>query len=319
MALDEAAEKRLMRLVSMRYETADTFLYEFAPVDDAPLVPYEPGAHIDLYLEGGMIRQYSLARPFRADGGYVVGIKREAAGRGGSQYIHEHLNLGSELMVDGPRNNFVLHEGAEPVVLIAGGIGITPIICMAQQLRAEGRVFEIHYAVRSASEIAFGPELALLGARVHVHCDDEAGGMIDLAGLVKVAPENAHFYCCGPLPMLEAYEKATVDVAEGHMHIEYFSLPNAIATEGGFTVVLARSGKEIAITEGTTILEALRAEGMDVPASCEQGVCGTCETKVLEGEIDHRDVLLTPQEQARNNTMMICCSGSKSARLVLDL
>ena len=153
-----------------------------------------------------------------------------------------------------------------------------------------------------------------------MHIDAEAGGkFLDVGAIVRASPGNAHIYCCGPLPMLEAFEKAMASRPAESKHVEYFSSPNAPAAEGGYVVVLARSGREIPIKAGTTILETLRGLGMNVPASCEQGVCGTCETRVIEGRPDHRDILLTPQEKASNKTMMICCSGSLDSRLVLDL
>jgi vanillate O-demethylase ferredoxin subunit len=143
--------------------------------------------------------------------------------------------------------------------------------------------------------------------------------VLDVAAIVARVPQGAHLYCCGPLPMLEAFEKAAAALPRERRHVEYFSSPNAPAVEGGFIVVLARSGREIAIPAGITILEALRAAGLSVPASCEQGVCGTCETKVIAGRPDHRDILLTPEEKASNKTMMICCSGSLDPKLVLDM
>ena len=309
-----------LRLTSICYAAEGTNTYEFGPLVGAALPPYEPGAHIGLHLPNGMVREYSLTRPYRAGEGYLVGIKRDVASKGGSRYIHDNLRVGQVLDIEGLKNNFPLHAGDAPAVLVAGGIGVTPIWCMAQHLAAEGRAFELYYAARTREEAAFLKEMRPLGGKLHLHIDAEQDGeVLDVGAIVRAAPSNAHLYCCGPLPMLEAFEKAMEGLPPERKHVEYFSSPNAPAVEGGYTVVLARSGREVPIKAGITILETLRALGMNVPASCEQGVCGTCETKVIQGRPDHRDILLTPQEKASNKTMMICCSGSLDPRLVLDL
>ena len=309
-----------LRLVAIAYAAEGTNTYEFQSLDGSPLPLYEPGAHIGLHLPNGIARDYSLTRPYKTGEGYLVGVKRDAASKGGSRYIHDNLRVGQILDIDGPKNNFPLHAGDAPAVLIAGGIGVTPIWCMAQRLKAQGRAFAVHYAARTRDEAAFLGEMAVLGTSLQVHIDAEQGGkFLDVGAIVRASPPNAHIYCCGPLPMLEAFEKAMEALPIERKHVEYFSSPNAPAVEGGYTVVLARSGREVPIKPGITILETLRALGMQVPASCEQGVCGTCETKVIEGRPDHRDILLSPQEKASNKTMMICCSGSLDARLVLDL
>ncbi|MFZ1989401.1 MAG: PDR/VanB family oxidoreductase [Alphaproteobacteria bacterium] len=309
-----------LRLASITYAAEGTNTYEFRSLDGAELLAYEPGAHIGLHLPNGIAREYSLTRPYQAGEGYLVGIKRDAASKGGSRYIHDNCRVGQIFEIEAPKNNFPLHAGDAPAVLIAGGIGVTPIWCMAQHLVAQGRPFDLHYAARTREEAAFLKEMAPLGDKLNLHIDAERSGkFLDVGAIVRSAPAGAHLYCCGPLPMLEAFEKAMEDLPIERKHVEYFSSPNAPAVEGGYTVVLARSGREVLIKPGITILETLRALGMNVPASCEQGVCGTCETKVIKGQPDHRDILLTPQEKASNKTMMICCSGSLDPRLVLDL
>ncbi len=308
-----------LRLIAIRYAAQDTNLYEFASSDGRPLPAYEPGAHIDLHLPDAVMRQYSLARPYRADQGYLVGVKLDAKTRGGSKWLHDRARVGSNFEVGGPRNNFPLKEDAPHTVLIAGGIGITPIWCMAQRLEEIGAPFELHYAVRSRADAAFLAELERLAPRVRLHVDVEAEAVLDVTAIVASAPEGAHLYCCGPAPMLEAFEAAAGERPPEQVHLEYFSAPQLKPLEGGFVVVLAKSGREFAVGPGSTILETLRAAGLNVPASCEQGVCGTCETRILEGVPDHRDLLLTPAEKASGKTMMICCSGSLGDRLVLDL
>ena len=307
-----------MRLHAIRYAAQDTHLYEFRRLDGAPLPGVEPGAHIDLHLPNGMMRQYSLCTADGDPRAYVVGVKRDRASRGGSRYIHEYLQVGEILQVGGPRNNFPLKDDAGHSVLIAGGIGVTPIWCMAQRLLKLGRSFELHYACRTRKEAAFLEELAAL-PQAKLHFDDEAGGFLDLAPVVSQAPAGAHFYCCGPLPMLAGFEAATKSLPPGQVHVEYFSAKEEAATGGGYVVELRRSGREFPIPEGRTILQVLRDAGVDVPYSCEEGVCGACETQVVSGEVDHRDNILTEKERLESKTIMVCCSGSKSPRLVLDL
>lgn len=307
-----------MRLHSIRYAAQDTHLYEFRRPDGAVLPKAEPGAHIDLHLPNGMMRQYSLCTADGDPRAYVVGVKRDRASRGGSRYIHEYLQVGEILKIGGPRNNFPLKEDAGHSVLIAGGIGVTPIWCMAQRLVKLGRSFELHYACRTRSEAAFLEELEAL-PQAKLHFDDEAGGFLDLAPIVANAPAGAHFYCCGPLPMLAGYEAAAKALPAEQVHVEYFSAKEEAATGGGYVVELRRSGREFPIPEGRTILQVLRDAGVDVPYSCEEGVCGACETQVISGEVDHRDNILTEKERLESKTIMVCCSGAKSARLVLDL
>jgi ferredoxin-NADP reductase len=299
-----------LRLDAIRYAAADTCLYEFVSPGGALLPAYAPGAHVDLHMPGGIVRQYSLARPHRPGQGYMVGIKLDAATRGGSRYMLGEARVGQSFQLSAPRNNFPLHEEATHTVLIAGGIGITPIWCMAQRLEEIGSSYELHYAVRSAADAALAQA---------THLDVEAGGVLDVAGIVAAAPKEAHLYCCGPGPMLAAFEAATAGWPSRQAHVEYFSAPPPAPLEGGFVVELARSGRKLAIGPGDTILDAVRAAGIDAPSSCEQGVCGACETRVLEGTPDHRDHILSPSERAEGRTMMICCSGCLGERLVLDL
>ena len=307
-----------MRLTAIAYAAKDTNLYEFRRIDGANLPGIEPGAHIDIHLPNGMMRQYSLVTADGDPAAYVVGIKRDRASRGGSRYVHEYLGVAEILKIGGPRNNFPLNEDAPHSVLIAGGIGITPIWCMAQRLQKLGRSFELHYASRTREEAAFLQELQKL-PQAHVHIDAEAGGFLDLAPLVANAPAGSHFYCCGPAPMLAGYETVTKHVPAAQVHAEYFTAKEEAANEGGYVVELRKSELEFAIPQGRTILQVLRDAGVDTPYSCESGVCGACEAKVISGDVDHRDNVLTETERKASKTMMICCSGSKSPRLVLDL
>jgi ferredoxin-NADP reductase len=316
---DAVSEVFDVRLVEVSYAARDINLYSFARPDGATLPPVEPGAHVDLILPNGVMRQYSLVHPGRSADRYTIGVKRDAAGAGGSVFLHDRVPVGSLLKLSHPRNHFPLYEDAPHSVLIAGGIGITPIYAMAERLHRLGRGWEMHYSSRSRDDAAFQRELATLG-NVGFHFDAESVGVfLDLAGIVAAAPEDAHFYCCGPLPMLAAFEAATAGVPAERVHVEYFTAKDAPASEGGFTVELVRSGSSYPIPAGKTILDVLRDAGLDVPASCEKGVCGTCETRVIAGTPDHRDAILTESEKRAGDTMMICCSGAKSDRLVLDL
>lgn len=314
----EAVELIEVRLVEVRYAARDINLFAFERPDGGPLPPAGPGAHIDVVLPGGTVRQYSLIDTGQSARRYTIGVKRDPNGGGGSLQLHDRLPVGSLLQVSAPRNHFPLDEQARHSVLIAGGIGVTPIYAMAERLAELGRSFELHYSSRSRADAAFLPVLETLGARFHFDAEAE-GRFLDLAAIVAEAPAGSHFYCCGPLPMLEAFEAATAGLPPEQVHLEYFMAKDAPADEGGFTVELKRSGAVHAIPPGKTILDVLREAGLNLPASCEKGVCGTCETRVLAGTPDHRDAILTEAEKRAGDTMMICCSGAKSDRLVLDL
>ena len=308
-----------VRLRSISYAARDTHLYEFCRPEGGVLPASTPGAHIDLHLPNGMTRSYSLVHSGANPSSYVVGIKLDPKSRGGSRYIHEELRVGAQLSVSTPRNHFPLIETAGYSVLIAGGIGITPIWCMVQRLQSLGRSWELWYSCRSRADVAFLEDLSAFGSLVHCHIDDEDGGVMDMASAIKAAPKGAHIYCCGPTPMLAAYDVATVELPRETVHLEHFGATQASATEGGYIIELAHTGREFAVPKGKSILHVLAESGIVVSSSCEQGVCGACEVGVLAGEVDHRDAILTPSERASNTTMMICCSGAKSARLLLDL
>lgn len=315
-----------LRLEQITYAARDTHLFTFRGLEGQTLPRAEAGAHIDLHLAPGLIRQYSLIHPSDTPDSYVVGIKKDPSGRGGSRHAHDKLRVGDVLEVGGPRNHFTLVEDAPFSVLIAGGIGITPIFAMAQRLTRLGRPFALHVSNRCRADAALLAEIARLDG-VQLHFDDEAGGRhLDLAAVVDAAPDGAHFYCCGPAPMLDAYRNACATHPVDHVHFEIFNAPPPAlgATNGGagsanFTVRLARSGRDIDIPADASILDSLRSQGIEAQSSCEAGICGMCETAVLQGEVEHHDHVLSPQDQASNTRMMICCSRAKSPLLVLDL
>jgi ferredoxin-NADP reductase len=307
-----------LQLRSISYLTPDTNLYRFESVNGRELPGGEPGSHIGLHLPGGIVRQYSLVTSDGDARSYVVGVKRDANGRGGSAYMHEQLRVGAVIQVEAPRNNFPLDEQAEDTILFAGGIGITPIHNMATRLSRLGRRWKLYYACRSRADAALGNELSSLG-NTSFHFDDEAGGHMDIAKIVAQAPAGAHLYCCGPAPMLAAFEAATAGWPAAQTHVESFAPRQAPAAEGCFTVDLAKSGKSLFVPKGSTILQVLRDNGVSVISSCERGVCAACETRVIAGIPDHRDSILSKQERAANKTMFVCCSGSQTPTLVLDL
>jgi ferredoxin-NADP reductase len=285
---------------------------------------FEAGSHIDLHLPNGMVRSYSLCNNCQERQRYVVGVLKDRASRGGSRCVHEQLRVGMRITISAPRNNFPLHEDATHSVLVAGGIGVTPVLCMARRLKDIGRSFEFLYFARSRKSAAFVAEIESLGVPVTWHFDDEKGGPPDLTALLgRRAPSaSEHYYACGPAVMLDNFEKTCAALGHTNAHIERFTAVEIAASADAkqtFTVELRRSGKTFEVTPDTTLHKRLIELNANVPFSCEEGICGSCETKVLEGEPDHRDSVLTDAERASNKAMMVCVSGCKSARLVLDL
>ncbi|MCC8977401.1 PDR/VanB family oxidoreductase [Bradyrhizobium acaciae] len=305
------------------YEAERINSYELIAQRGGELTPFTAGSHIDLHLPNGMLRCYSLVNDPRERHRYVIAVNRDAESRGGSSFVHDTIRVGDIITISGPRNNFALQEQAEHSVLIAGGIGITPLLSMIRRLEALGRRWDLFYAARTRAAAAFLDELGTVRSdhsRIHVDFDDERSGrLFDLPAIVGNAPAHAHLYCCGPVPMLVAFEAATADRPADRVHVEYFQAREAAATGGGFDVRLARSNRTIAVEPGKTILDALLDAGIAANYACTEGVCGTCETRVVEGIPDHRDQFLSEEEQAANKSIMICCSGAKSRTLVLDL
>jgi tetrachlorobenzoquinone reductase len=308
-----------LRVKATTWEAPSILSYDLRDAEGRELPPFTAGAHIDVHLGNGLIRSYSLLNSQAERHRYVIAVQKDAATRGGSKWVHEHIRTGELVTVGAPRNNFPLAEQAGHSILFAGGIGITPIMSMVERLVALQRTWQLYYCARTRAGAAFVDRLAQR-QEVHFNFDGEPGGvMLDMAQIVRSASDRTHFYCCGPLAMLGAFEQVTAGLPGERVHVEYFSAKEPPAQSGGFTVVLAKSGREIPIPAGKSILDALSDAGIDVPHSCKEGVCGSCETAVLEGTPDHRDLILTKEEQAANRSMMICCSGSKTERLVLDL
>jgi vanillate O-demethylase ferredoxin subunit len=281
----------------------------------------EAGAHIDVHLDDDTVRQYSLTE-WDEDGRRVsVAVKREPDGRGGSLAMHA-LAVGDVVPISDPRNNFRLAEGDKPRVLVAGGIGITPLYAMARALSADGLPFDLHYMVRSRSLAAFDGDLRALGLgeAYHLSCDDE-DGIPDFMRLVERYPRDTRFYVCGPEVMLTAMQKASEELAIGSVSFERFAaVPSTESVDTrSFQLVLNSSEEVYDVPADRSILQVLREAGRDVDWGCTEGVCGTCITDVLEGDIEHRDSILSDEEQQAGDCMCICVSRAKGSRLVLDL
>jgi len=298
------------------------------PQGGAPCHAVEPGAHVDVHLPQGLVRQYSLLNAGERHR-YVIAVGLDARSRGGSAYVHGGLRPGERLMLGVPRNNFALDGSRAPAVLLAGGIGITPLWSMAQQLQRQGRRWTLYCCARSAEHAAFVQQARALAQAgsvgcVHTHFNAEAGGApIDIDALLGRHAPDSHFYCCGPAPMLDAFVAATGrrGIAQAQLHVERFSASptgQEQAGEEAFEVVL-NSGAVHRVPPRQSILDVLLQAGESLPHSCKQGICGSCETAVLQGEPLHRDALLSPAERASNRTMMICVSRARSGRLVLDI
>jgi len=309
---------------TLRFEADDIISIELFPVRGAdPFPAFEAGSHIDLHLPNGMVRSYSLLNDSHEQHRYVIGVLKDRASRGGSRCVHEQLRVGMPIEISPPRNNFPLHEDAARSVLVAGGIGVTPILCMARRLKALGKSFEVLYFARSRQSAAYVKDIEALGAKVTWHFDAERGkppNIKALLGNLSAAPDT-HFYACGPAVMLDAFETACAELGYSKAHIERFSAVEVAAAsdaKASYTVELRSSGKTFEVTPDTTLHKQLLASGVFIPFSCEEGICGSCETRVLEGEVDHRDSILTPAERTANTVMMVCVSGCKSSRLVLD-
>lgn len=309
----------------LRYEAKGIISVELRPALPGVVFPgHEPGAHIDLHLPNGLTRSYSLIRPGTDGRRYVIAVLNDRNSRGGSRYVHEQLRVGMTLPISAPRNNFPLHASAARSVLVAGGIGVTPIYSMLQRLVALGRQADVIYCARTRSEAAFATEIAGLAServRLAWHFDDEQGAPPRLEELLAGYPGDAQFYCCGPTPMLDSFEKTCEALGYRNAHVERFaaSQSHAPAAVEGYVVELRRSGRSVSVQPGSSLLDALLDAGLEPDFSCREGLCGACETRVICGEVAHHDSVLTKQEQAASKSMMICVSHGKGGALVLDL
>lgn len=312
-----------VQVVHKRTEAEGICSLELHAPGGAPLPAFTAGAHIDVHLPNGLVRQYSLCNDPAETHRYVIAVLLDPASRGGSRAVHDLIQPGMTLTISPPRNHFPLNETAPHHVLLAGGIGITPLLSMARRLAHIGATFELHHCTRDASRTPFHTQLAASpwGTHCHHHQDDR-DGPLDLAALLNATPPQAHLYVCGPQGFMEAV-LATARAqgwAEDRLHREFFgaAVSTPTATER-FELQLGHGGRVVQVLPEQTALQALLQAGVDIPMSCEQGVCGTCLTRVLAGEPDHRDHYLTADEQAAADQFLPCCSRSKSPRLVLEL
>jgi phthalate 4,5-dioxygenase reductase subunit len=295
-------------------------MLEFRDAGGQPLPEFSAGAHITVQVPNGLLRKYSLCNAPAERDRYLVAVKREANGRGGSANLIDHVKAGDELMVAAPVNDFGLPQRAQDFLFIAGGIGITPIMAMIRQLRTEGKRFRLFYCTRSPETTAFLDELSAPEFKDHVTIHYDGGDpsrSLDLRPILKERKNREHLYCCGPRPLMEAVRHMTDHWSSAAVHFEAFSdAETHKPTDKPFKVKLARSGAVIEVPTTKTILEALREHGLDVPSSCETGTCGTCRTKLLAGEADHRDLVLAEHERA--DTIMICVSRARSDEITID-
>ncbi|MFE4580271.1 PDR/VanB family oxidoreductase [Streptomyces chartreusis] len=299
----------------MTWEADGVLSVELARPDGKPLPAWTPGAHLDLHV-GGFVRQYSLCGDPADPTAYRLGVLNEPSSRGGSRHVHTKLRPGQTVRAVGPRNHFAL-EPATSYVFLAGGIGITPILAMARRAERDGVPYRLIHGGRSRASMAFGAELSALTGDVTLVPQDEHGHP-DLAAALRDLPADALVYCCGPEPLLKAVEEACPN---GQLRVERFAAP-VVERDGddtAFEVECRRSGVTLNVDAGTSVLEAAENAGLAVASSCRDGICGSCETRVLAGTPDHRDFLLSEAERATGETMMLCVSRCASDRLVLDL
>lgn len=319
-------QKLKLKVHDIRCEAKDTLLLELRSEKNDELPAFTAGSHLEFYLKNGLVRHYSLLNDPAERTRYVVAISLDVNSRGGSQFIHQKLKVGDFVSVSTPRNNFPLAE-AEQYCFIAGGIGITPILAMIHWCIAHQKKWRLYYAVRSKQRAAFYENLQALNQlkNINFHFNDEHENLLDLREIVLGLDEGEHIYCCGPNPLMLAL-KDMPEAPADRLHFEWFSAPKlaepALDAENSiadFRVKLSKSGHEIIVRSEQSILEAIEESGVEVPFSCRAGICRACECKVLKGEPDHLDMILSDSEKQTNQTMLICVSRARSKVLELDL
>lgn len=320
---DAASGRRELRVTvaSKRVVGENICSLELAPLNGT-LPTSQPGAHIDVSLPNGLVRQYSLVNAPGETSRYIIAVKRENPSTGGSEAIHDSVSEGDLLAISEPRNNFTLRRDAEKTILLAGGIGITPLLAMASALENENAEYELHYFVGSDKQKAFVDRLAAFGARVVCHIGLSGDGTrLALQQILSHNDPNHQVYVCGPGPMLEAARQlaASAGWPDTAVHFEYFKNTREIDRSGSFEIALSRSALTLQVPAGRSILSVLRENGIDMDSSCEQGACGTCMATVLDGEPDHQDVYLNQAERDSGTKIMTCVSRAKSKRLILDI
>ncbi|WP_239394692.1 PDR/VanB family oxidoreductase [Frankia sp. CiP3] len=309
-----------LRVVEATAQSTDVMSFILADPTGADLPPWTPGAHVDLFVAPGMVRQYSLCGDPADRARWRIAVLRAEPGRGGSRHLHEQVRAGSLVAVGEPRNNFPL-AGAHRYLFIAGGIGITPLLPMIRTVAAQGADWTLWYGGRRRERMAFLDELAPYGGRVDVWPEDERGPL-PLAEILQRLGSDALLYCCGPEALLTAVEREWGDRPPGRLHMERFQprpVVGAPTHDQEFDVFLERSGRAVRVRAHESLLDVLSAAGVEVPWSCGEGTCGSCETGVLAGDVDHRDSVLSRGERMAGRTMMVCVSRARSPWLTLDL
>jgi vanillate O-demethylase ferredoxin subunit len=312
------------RVLQKHREAEGIVSLELAGADGDPLPPFTAGSHIDLHVRPGLVRQYSLYNDPQECHRYLIAVVRDPASRGGSAAIHEEIRAGDLLRISEPRNHFPLVRSRRSL-LFAGGIGVTPLLCMAQRLAHIHADFEMHYCTRSPQRTAFRDRIAAsdLASRVHFHFDDgDEDQLLDVDEVLGIPDDSTHLYVCGP----DGFMAHVLQAARAHgwlpqnIHYEYFGAPPLDRSgDTPFDVIIASSGETVRIPSGKTVIEILQQHDIDIEASCQQGVCGTCVTRLLDGVPEHRDRILTAEQKARNDQFTPCRSRAKSPALVLDL
>ncbi len=313
-----------VRVTRKTIEAEGIASFELGSVDGKPLPPFSAGSHLDVQIPGGLTRQYSLCNDAAEQHRYRIAVLRDAASRGGSAGMHDAVHQGEVILISEPKNHFPLLQ-APRTLLFAGGIGVTPLLSMAQRLAAIGADFTLHYCTRSAERTAFRDEIvaSAFSEKVEFHFDaGPAAQKLDLEAALGVGDSGKQLYVCGPTGFID-YVVATAK-ARGwsgeQIHLEYFgAAAQDTSGDSDFEIKIASTGKTYKVGAEQNIIKVLKDNGIEVLTSCEQGVCGTCITRVLQGEPDHRDMYFTDEEKAKNDQFTPCCSRSKSRTLVLDL
>jgi ferredoxin-NADP reductase len=319
MALSDDAFQ--VRLQAIEYGAPGINIYTFESLDGSPLAAYEPGAHVDVAMAPDLLRQYSLLWPAINPAQYRIAVQLSEVGKGGSRKLHFESVVGATYEVSVPRNHFPLLPSDEEFHLFAGGIGITPIISMYRQLKASGRNVTLYYWAGSAQHMLFHEQLCQEQGSVRLfHTRTQGDVPPRLKDVLTTLPHNAQLYCCGPQGMVDEFDQLTLDRPQANTHRERFSATtDALQPGDSFRVHLKRSGLTLTVPAEQTLLQACEAAGVDAAYSCEEGVCGACEVKVLAGQVEHRDTVLTLGQRQRSESMMICCSRGMGDNLVLDL
>ena len=321
--MQQPLEQIKLQVRAIRLEAQGICSFELVDPNGDALPPVDAGAHVDVHLDGGIVRSYSLAGDPQDSGKWVLGVLRELHSRGGSQAMHDKVRVGDVITVGPVRNAFPMAAHAQHTVLLGGGIGITPLKSMAHVLAAQGASFELHYCARSAKNAAFVDTLKEIvpAERLHLHFDegDPAKGL-DIKALLRQPNADTHVYYCGPSGFMKACAEASEHWPVGTVHSEHFKAPDAAPSnmpDGAFEVRLMRSGETIQVGPEQTIVRAIELTGRRVPTSCLSGLCGACKVNYVEGEVDHRDYILSDEE--KTHCLTVCVSRAKGKTLSLDL